>query len=103
MTMPEFEISIDATRSLTCTIKVTVTADDEDAAYDEALDQATNGELSKQMESRWETSHTDFNIAKVEEQDEETPECRLCGATAEDFEDEDEFELDYGRCKACRQ
>ncbi|WP_216726135.1 hypothetical protein [Hymenobacter siberiensis] len=21
----------------------------------------------------------------------------------EDFEDEDEFELDYGRCKACRE
>lgn len=102
MTMPEFEVTINATRSMTCTLKVTVTADDEDEAQEEAMEQATSGELIG-IDDRWDISHTDFNIADVEEQDDETPECRLCGATAEDFEDEDEFELDYGRCRACRQ
>lgn len=71
MIMPEYEVTIDATRSLTCTIKVTVTADDEDAAYDEALTQATGGEFGDELETEWDTSHTDFEIAKVEATDDD--------------------------------
>ena len=71
MTMPEYEVTIDATRSLTCRINRIVTANDEDAAYDKALEQATSGELSEQMEDRWDVSHTDFEIAEVEKQDDE--------------------------------
>ena len=71
MTMPEFEVTVEATRSMTCSIKITFTADDEDADYDEALDQATSGELFEQMEDHWESSHTDFDIAKVTQNDQD--------------------------------
>lgn len=66
-----------------------------------AQDETTEG-YNHWVHSRLNEDPLDDEDDDDDDPDPDEPDCRLCGATAEDFEDPDDFELDYGRCRACR-